>query len=272
MMAASLELLDRELIVSALTVEARARVSQLELHSVLDSTNTYLLTGALTGWPSGVVCLAERQSKGRGRQGRDWLTPFGTGLAFSLLWRFTLPPPALSGLSLVTGLAVARVLRDFGVAEVGLKWPNDVLWRGRKLGGILLESGATADGVHVVAGIGLNIALPRQDAAAIDQPWVDLREILQTERISRNHLAAWLISELVKTFVRFQDQGGFASLAAEWARFDRIAGQRVRLNLPQATLTGIARGVDATGALLLETADGRLQPCIGGEISLRLES
>lgn len=270
-MAAPLDLLDRELILSALSVEARVWVSQLELHAVLDSTNTHLLAGALAGWPSGAVCLAERQSQGRGRQGRSWLTPFGAGLAFSLLWRFTLPPAALSGLSLVTGLAVARVLRDFGVAEVGLKWPNDVLWRGRKLGGILLESGADAAGMYVVAGIGLNVALPRQDAAVIDQPWVDMQEILQTERLSRNHLAALLISELVETFVRFQEQGGFAHLAAAWAAFDQVAGQRVRLHLPQATLTGIARGVDATGALLLETDDGRLQPCIGGEISLRLE-
>jgi BirA family biotin operon repressor/biotin-[acetyl-CoA-carboxylase] ligase len=266
-----LELLDRERILTGLTETARAWLGRLEVHPVLDSTNDYLLARVGEDWPSGSVCLTEQQQAGRGRLGRSWLSPFAASLAGSLLWRFHLPAAALSGLSLATGIAVARALRNFGVAEVGLKWPNDVLWHGRKLGGILLESGGGPGAFFVVAGVGLNVALPSPAATAIDQPWVDLREILGVKRISRNRLAALLISELVETFVRFQ-QDGFADLAAEWADFDRVAGRRVRLTLPNATLTGIARGVDATGALVLETADGRLQPYIGGEVSLRLES
>jgi len=269
--AVELELLDRERILAGLTETARAWLSRLDLHPVLDSTNDYLLARIGNDWPSGAVCLTEQQQAGRGRLGRSWLSPFAAGLAGSLLWRFQLPAAALSGLSLATGIAVARALRNFGVAEVGLKWPNDVWWRGRKLGGILLESGGGPGAFAVVAGVGLNVALPAPTATAIDQPWVDLQEILGVERLSRNRLAALLISELIETFVRFQ-QGGFADLAAEWADFDQVAGRRVRLTLPNATLTGIARGVDASGALLLEAADGRLQPCVGGEISLRLES
>lgn len=269
--AVELELLDRERILAGLTETARAWLSRLDLHPVLDSTNDYLLARIGNDWPSGSICLTEQQQAGRGRLGRSWLSPFAAGLAGSLLWRFQLPAAALSGLSLATGIAVARALRNFGVAEVGLKWPNDVWWRGRKLGGILLESGGGPGAFAVVAGVGLNVALPAPTATAIDQPWVDLQEILGVERLSRNRLAALLISELIETFVRFQ-QGGFADLAAEWADFDQVAGRRVRLTLPNATLTGIARGVDASGALLLEAADGRLQPCVGGEISLRLES
>ena len=265
-----LELLDRERILAGLTETARTWLSRLEVHPVLDSTNDYLLTKVGADWPSGAVCLTEQQQAGRGRLGRSWLSPFAACLAGSLLWRFPLPASALSGLSLATGIAVARALRNFGVAEVGLKWPNDVWWRGRKLGGILLESGGGPGAFAVVAGVGLNVALPSPVAAAIDQPWVDLWEILGAARLARNRLAALLISELIETFVCFQ-QGGFADLAAEWAEFDRVAARRERLTLPNATLIGIARGVDATGALLLETADGRLQPCVGGEISLRLE-
>jgi len=268
-MDVALERLDRERILAGLTATARAGVSRLETYSVLDSTNRYLLAGAQDDWPSGAVCLAEQQTAGRGRQGRSWLTPFGASLAYSLLWRFAAPPEALSGLSLATGVAVARVLREIGVSEVGLKWPNDVWWRGRKLGGILLESGGVAGDFYVVAGVGLNLALPRQDAAVIDQPWVDLQEIPGTEPVSRNRLAAALISELVETFSEFQ-QGGFADLATEWAQFDQVAGRQVSLHLPNATVTGIARGVDATGALLLETAGGGIRPCIGGEIRLRI--
>jgi BirA family biotin operon repressor/biotin-[acetyl-CoA-carboxylase] ligase len=241
------------------------------VHPVLDSTNDYLLARVGEDWPSGAVCLAEQQQAGRGRLGRSWVSPPAASLAVSLLWRFHLSAAALSGLSLATGIAVARALRNFDVTEVGLKWPNDVWWRERKLGGILLESGGGPNVFAVVAGVGLNVALPPPAATVIDQPWVDLREILGVEHISRNRLAASLISELIETFVRFQESG-FADLTAEWAEFDRVAGRRVRLTLPNTTLIGIARGVDATGALLLETTDGRLRPCMGGEISLRLET
>lgn len=265
-----LELLDQARIAAGLTATARARISRLDLRPVLDSTNTYLLAEARKGLPSGAVCLAEQQRAGRGRQGRQWVTPFGASLAFSLLWRFAVAPTALSGLSLATGIAVARTLRAHGVAEVRLKWPNDVLWRGRKLGGILLELGGAMDAYPVVAGIGLNIALPRQAGMEIDQPWVDLREILEPARISRNVLAAALLSELVATFVRFE-QKGFADLVVEWARFDAAVGQQVRLQWPGTTVTGIARGVDATGALLLENAEGQIKSYVGGEISLRIE-
>jgi len=265
------DLLDRDCILAGLTEAARTALHRLEVHPILDSTNRYLMSGAQAHWPSGVVCLAEQQTAGRGRQGRNWLTPFGASLAYSLLWRFTVHPAALSGLSLATGIAVARTLRKVGAAEVGLKWPNDVWWRERKLGGILLESGGASGDFYVVAGIGVNVSLPRQEAAIIDQPWVDLQEILVGESISRNSLAACLISELLETFLCFE-QTGFADLAAEWARFDRVKGCRVCLHLPNATVTGVARGVDATGALLLETADGEIKPYIGGEISLRVEA
>ncbi len=265
-----LELLDRQRIAAGLSEGARFRLSRLEVYPLLDSTNTYLLAKACEEWPSGAVCLAERQEAGRGRKGRSWLSPFGAGLFLSLLWRFDGQPAALSGLSLATGIAVARTLRALGAADIGLKWPNDVLWRERKLGGILLESGSSAGTLHVAAGIGLNVALPRRAALAIDQPWVDLREILGVDGVSRNYLAALLINELVEIFGRFE-QGGFIGLVEEWASFDLATGRRVRLHLPNAAVTGIVRGVDPSGALLLESADGRVKAYLGGEISLRFE-
>lgn len=267
---ASVELLDRERILAGLSATARAWLSRLEVYPTLDSTNNYLLTQANTHWPSGAVCLTEQQQAGRGRLGRPWLSPFAACLAASLLWRFPQGGASLSGLSLATGIAIARALRRFGVAEVGLKWPNDLWWRERKLGGILLESGGVAGALFVVAGVGVNVALPPATTPLIDQPWVDLQEILGGAHGARNALAALLLSEWIETFARFQ-QDGFAELAAEWADFDQIAGRRVRLLLPNAVLTGVARGVDPTGALLLESDNGRIQRCLGGEISLRLE-
>ncbi|HRD66148.1 MAG TPA: biotin--[acetyl-CoA-carboxylase] ligase [Candidatus Competibacter sp.] len=270
-MSVALELLNRDRILAELPDVACNRLSRLEVYPTLDSTNAYLLEGARAGWPSGAVCLAERQTAGRGRQGRNWVTPFGAGLAFSLLWRFEVSPEALGGLSLVTGIAVARALQNLGVLEVGLKWPNDIWWHERKLGGILLESGGTARMFYVVAGIGLNVALPDPDAALIDQPWVDLREILGAVPVDRNRLAAALIGDLIGAFCRFQESG-FAGFTEEWVRFDRVRGRRVHLQLPNTTVAGIARGVDATGALLLETEDGRLSSYLGGEIGLRVGS
>lgn len=266
----ALELLDRETIISGLSPSTRNWLTRLEIHPVIDSTNTYLLAQANTGWPSGAVCLAEMQQIGRGRQGRNWLSPFGANLALSLLWRFKAPSAAV-GLSLATGIAIARVLRQIGVVGVGLKWPNDVLYQSRKLGGILLESGNSPSGFHVVAGIGLNVALPRAVAAAIDQPWIDLREILGENHVSRNRLAALLISELLAVFANFQENGFSEELASAWQCFDLVAGRGVTLKLPNTAIKGIARGVDASGALLLETTDGGITPYLGGEISLRVD-
>ena len=269
-MSSVLELLDRERILAGLTTTAQLALNRLEVFPALDSTNAYLQAGARENWPGGAICLAEQQSAGRGRLGRRWQTPFGASLALSLLWRFPLPPDALSGLSLATGIAVARALQQLGVTEVGLKWPNDVWWRERKLGGSLLESGSDAGVCYVVAGIGLNVNLPSDAGELIDQPWVDLQEITGTTAISRNRIAALLISELVEAFIRFE-QGGFADWIEEWARFDIIAGRRVRLTMLNTAVTGIARGVNATGALLLEIESGEIKPYIGGEISLRIE-
>jgi len=269
-MSVALHPLDRDRVLADLSDMARACLSLLEVYPTLDSTNSYLLAGARAGWPGGAVCLADQQTAGRGRQGRNWLTPPDAGLAFSLLWRFGVSPDVLGGLSLATGIAVVRALRSWGVRESGLKWPNDVWWRERKLGGILLESGGTAKEFYVVAGIGLNVALPVADAAVIDQPWVDLREILGAAPIDRNRLAAALIGELIAVYTRFETVG-FAGFVDEWAGVDRIRGRRVRLQLPNASVGGIARGVDATGALLLESVDGQIRPYLGGEISLRVE-
>lgn len=268
-LAEPLELLEPARLLAGLDDLAQRRVTVLEVHDQLDSTNTYLLRRAAEGGPSGMVCLAETQSAGRGRQGRPWVSPFAANLYLSLLWRFTAGPAALSGLSLAVGIAVVRTLHRLGVTEAGLKWPNDLLWQQRKLGGILLEFGGEAGGpCQVVAGIGLNVAMPKLAEPAIDQPWVDLRQILGPGRVSRHRLATALLSELVAVFTRFE-QTGFAGFQADWHRFDLTYGQPVRLTLPASTVDGIARGVDDSGALLLETADGRRR-FLGGEISLRL--
>ncbi|MDX1654152.1 MAG: biotin--[acetyl-CoA-carboxylase] ligase, partial [Candidatus Competibacteraceae bacterium] len=183
-----LELLDPEGIRAQLSPSVQGRLAQLEVFDQIDSTNSYLLTRAKAGAPGGSVCLAERQSAGRGRRGRQWISPFAANLYLSVLWRYPDGPALLSGLSLAVGVAMARALEGVGVVGVGLKWPNDLLWRDQKLGGILLEFGGESSGpCQVVTGVGLNVTMPKEPALDIDQPWPDLTTVLGLG-LSRNRL------------------------------------------------------------------------------------
>ncbi len=269
-LAEPLEFLDQATIVASLDAGIDRPIASIEVHQHIDSTNTYLMSRAKCGLPGPAVCLAEGQSAGRGRQGRYWVSPYGANLYLSLLWRFSIEAEALSGLSLVTGVAVTRALQTLGVRGNGLKWPNDVLWRQRKLGGILLEFGGESSGpCYVVAGIGLNVAMPKTLDRAIDQPWVDMRTNLGRGPISRNRLAARLISEIVSAFGAFE-KAGFGVFREEWNRLDLALGRRIELRLPNRSVSGVGRGVDDTGALLIETTAG-IERYLGGEISLRLD-
>ena len=268
-LARPVELLDHDLILNALPATATAALSGLEIHQDIDSTNRYLMNKARLGAPSAQVCLAERQQAGRGRRGRGWVSPFGANIYLSLLWRFTLNAESLSGLGLVVGVAVNRALREAGLTDAGLKWPNDILWQNRKLAGILLEmSGEMSGPCAVVIGVGLNVRMPTSAVQTIDQPWVDLETALNRP-VSRNQLATNLIQHIIYAIQEFELYG-FNGFAQEWAQHDLANGKSVALHLPnQATVNGIGRGVDASGALLLEDHNGvRHYPY--GEVSLCL--
>jgi len=168
-------------------------------------------------------------------------------------------------------VAVARALRACAVPDVQLKWPNDVLHGGAKLGGILLEmSGDAAGSCRVVIGVGLNVAMPQSAARAIDQAWTDIASITGGEHPGRSLLLAALLNELLPLAADFEQQG-FSHWRDEWQALDAFAGTPVVLTTGTGQLGGIARGVDERGALQLETATG-VQSVYGGEISLRAAS
>tara|TARA_R110000823_G_scaffold198080_8_gene329260 strand:+ start:10940 stop:11920 length:981 start_codon:yes stop_codon:yes gene_type:complete len=263
-----LDLLQRESIESLLTPPARSLLSELQLHDSIDSTNAHLMRSAEQGALPGLVCATERQSAGRGRHGRQWVSPYASNIYLSLMWRFDAGAAALEGLSLAVGVAVARALAACGVNGVSLKWPNDVLHDGAKLGGILLEmSGDAAGPCAVVAGIGLNVAMPRSAADAIDQRWTDILAICDGSPPGRNVLTAALLNELLPLFAGFADHG-FAPWREQWQALDAYADAPVQLSAGSVKYAGIARGVDERGALLLETASGT-RAIYGGEMSLR---
>ncbi|MCP4406362.1 MAG: bifunctional biotin--[acetyl-CoA-carboxylase] ligase/biotin operon repressor BirA [Gammaproteobacteria bacterium] len=267
-LAEPLELLDSECILAAISQENRKHVTAFEIFPKLDSTNSYLLRQAGHGASCGHVCLAEYQSEGKGRRGRRWVSPFARNLYLSLLWRFENGSFELSGLSLLIGLAVAKVIRDLGVTEVGLKWPNDIVWRDQKLGGILVEVGGELGGrCHMAVGVGINVVMPLNEACHIDQPWTDMAQVLAEGFPSRNELAAKVIESMMATMLRFERQG-LDGLVESWRAFDCLYGKPVSLHLPKGILYGTAWGIDGLGRLRL-VHEGKERVYASGEISLR---
>jgi BirA family transcriptional regulator, biotin operon repressor / biotin---[acetyl-CoA-carboxylase] ligase len=263
-----IEWLDNARMMAELEPALRLRIGDIAVHWQLDSTSSELMRRAAHAERDLLVCCAETQSAGRGRRGRDWRSPLGGNLYFSLLKRFDHGMGALTGLSLAVGTAVIAALADCGVEGVGLKWPNDVLARGRKLAGVLIELGGEFLGpCHAVIGIGINLRLPADVAATIDQPAIDVAALTGGKPPSRNRLAGRLLSRLIETLDRFGAQG-FAAFADEYARHDLLSGQPLRVHDANGTLDGTGAGVDERGALRVRH-DGKLRSYDSAEVSVR---
>jgi len=242
-----LEALDEDAIRTQLDSTLRKRLPDFNISWQMDSTSSVLLQRAAQGAPDVSICLAEVQSAGRGRRGREWISPLGGNVYFSLLKRFSAGMGALAGLSLVAGVALVQALADCGVVGAGLKWPNDVLADGRKLAGILVELGGEFLGpCYAVIGIGINLRLP--DASKVDQPSVDLASLCGKQAPSRNLLIARLLTRLVDALDRFE-RAGFAPFREEFTRHDVLAGRSVRVQTPNGVREGVADGIDERGAL-----------------------
>ncbi len=264
---APVELLDYKAIQQCLSPEMAASIAGIEVHWILPSTNSYLLNRGNAESGNASVCIAEIQTQGRGRRGRNWVSPFGGNIYLSFLSRFQSGAVGLGGVSLVASVAVIRALQRLGVPDVGLKWPNDILARGRKLAGILLEVvGESSGPCTVVTGVGLNYRMPAMSAKAIDQDWIDIAS-LSEGLPGRNRLVAAIIEELVNAYDIFT-HGGLVRFLDEWHELDCYRGQSVILQGVNGALQGIENGVDEQGALRLALADG-VHTFHSGEVSLR---
>lgn len=264
-----LDLLSELEIFSSMDPVAGDCLQNFTLLQQVDSTNSYLLA---TPFGTGAsVCLAEQQSAGRGRRGRTWVSPYGKNIYLSCTWTFESGVSALEGLSLAVGVALIKALEECGLSGLGLKWPNDVLWEGRKVAGILLEMTGDASGqCRVVVGIGMNVDMDVDSSSAIDQPWVNLQEIaaaLSVNLVSRSVIVAKLLNHLLLLLEGYQAQS-FSAWRDCWLQLDVFSGQEVSIFSGARESVGVARGVDESGALLLER-DGVLERCCGGEISVR---
>lgn len=263
-----LDLLDADRIFAQLGAAGRSRCTGISVLPRVDSTNSWVLDRAREGkLAEGAACFAEHQSAGRGRRGREWVAAYGGSICLSVYSVEEVHGPALSGLAPAMGVATVQAVESLGVTDVKLKWPNDVLWGGGKLAGILVESSAPpGDAVRVVVGVGLNVRLGRDAGARIDQPWTDLNRALG-HRCSRDRVAARLLDALLDGLRRFRADG-FQAFAKAWMQRDACVGRAVGLSGPDGGREGVARGVDQDGALLLETTGGVIR-VHSGELSMR---
>lgn len=261
--------LDPAAIRARLAGPIRRKVGAIENHWRLDSTSSECLRRA-EALPDRSYVFADWQDAGRGRRGRKWISPPATNLQFSCLKRFSGGYASLSGLSLAVGVAGVNALEDCGVIGIGLKWPNDLVHRDAKLGGVLVELGGEFMGpCHAVIGIGINVRVPEAVRRALDRPCTDLASLRGAEVPSRNALAAAMVTRLTEALDAF-DAAGFAAFANAWAGLDALAGRAVRVDDPRGAFEGTAAGVDARGALRVRCAGG-MRSVDSAEVTVRAQ-
>ena len=252
--------------------EIEARVESLQVFSEIESTNSYLMQQA--GPTAGHVRVAatDNQTAGRGRHGRRWQSPPGSGLCLSLAYTFAVRPENLPAVTLAVGLGVINALEEHRVRDVQLKWPNDLIAGNCKLGGILTEAhGQTgpSGALTVVSGVGLNVDLSRHmnllSAEQKAQRVIDLRGHAGFTP-DKNRLAASLVSNLGQLMLDYES-GGFGRYREQWQERDWLRGRRVAIDTPQQSVSGVGVGVADDGALMVETAGSGVQHITSGTVT-----
>lgn len=233
---------------SYLIKHCKADWSEIKAFEVIDSTSSWLKGQD----ESPVVCLAEAQTNGRGRNGNRWQSPDAENIYLSFNWLFESQPKHLPLLSLWVGIAVANAVEALGVKDHGIKWPNDLYWKNKKVGGILIETSSAKSGVIVGIGINTNVSV----IEGVDQPWASLSSILG-ETVDRNKFLVTLLEELWLAMISFPDLSS-DELLLNWSQWDLIRDKHVSFFKDGEISEGIARGINASGYLLIEMVSGEI--------------
>ncbi|MDH5518617.1 MAG: biotin--[acetyl-CoA-carboxylase] ligase [Gammaproteobacteria bacterium] len=233
----------------------------------LESTNQWLIERLSGGANHPLLCAAESQNSGRGRSGRVWQSPAYCNIYMSFCRQINHQQKNITAISLVMGLAIIRVLKNHGIAEAKLKWPNDILLAGKKLAGVLIEAKKIDGVLYLVVGIGVNVQMPEGFEIDSDLSWSDLSAhgLLPKDR---SRMIAMIYNECQLMTELFIDKG-FAFFQEEWCSVDEYAGQEVVvMDQDKLVVAGVAAGVDETGCLLVETDTGQTK-LVSGDLSLR---
>jgi BirA family biotin operon repressor/biotin-[acetyl-CoA-carboxylase] ligase len=252
--------LDANVVRRPLSEQLLSQLDQVEIFQQIDSTNSYLLQQVAPDPGRFRVALADHQTAGRGRHYRSWQSPPGTGLCLSIAYTFAAMPKSLPSLTLSLGVGVARALASMGISGISLKWPNDIVAMDGKLGGMLAETRSNPDGgIAVVAGIGLNVDIRERLDFGAEHDWalaaVDLKSI-SANPPSRDELAGVIVEQLYAAIIQFEEKG-FDCFVDEWRKYDWLFGKMITVDTPSRQISGVAAGVDAEGALLVDTNEGQ---------------
>lgn len=261
-------LLDKSLVKKNLTYTSKFLPNKIEILGSITSTSDYLKELLIDSPNEIVICLAEHQSAGRGRFGRAWYSPFGTNIYLSCRWCVAKDVSQLNGLSLVAALSVINALKEFKIKDgLSIKWPNDILWKEKKLGGILTEINAESYGLtQIIIGIGLNVNMSSTAKDKIDHSWTSLNQITSGYH-DRNKIAGLLIGHLMQSLEKFNEIG-FASFDNQWKKYDYLLNKKINIAINKNNIKGIAQGVNEQGHLLLRTDSGVVSAFSAGETSL----
>ncbi|HEY1662442.1 MAG TPA: biotin--[acetyl-CoA-carboxylase] ligase [Verrucomicrobiae bacterium] len=232
------------------------------------STNDVIEKLARDAVREGVVVFAESQTRGRGRLGRKWLSPARKGLWFSILLRPNLRPQETTQLTVASAVALRRAVVSETKLQPEIKWPNDILVHGKKVCGILTEMSAELDKVrYIILGIGIDVNLNANEFPAELKKTATSLKIETGEALSRAALAAAILTELDKVYAAIS-AGKFSAVADEWEEHCATIGKNVTVQIGDRKIRGTAESLDDTGALLLRTEHGRLEPIFGGDVTV----
>ena len=256
-------IMEKQSIEEMLSPQSKRALMEIQLFDDIDSTNAEAIRQIQAGNTENRLLLASSQFAGKGRRGRQWLSPEGAGIYLSLARQFSLEPNQLQGLSLLTAISLKSALNQLGVSALKLKWPNDVLSGKKKLAGILLELQQSGGHCFVVFGVGINVALPAEVVEELDRPVTDITSITGMA-VDRNAVVAAFVNELSNNLEEYEENG-FSSFKQSWNESDYYLNSDIVIQNGETRIIGKSLGVDQDGALLLQTATGT-QTINGGEV------
>lgn len=259
--AKEVELLDKKIIKKFLNSTNLTFADKIIVLKETTSTNDYLIKNIKNGIE---ICFAEKQTAGKGQLGRKWVSPFGTNIYLSIKKPIK-QYQELNGISLAVAIATVEALKEYGIQKgISLKWPNDIIWEKQKLGGILIE----LSNKNIVVGIGLNVNMPPNFTAGINQAWCDILQITKSKP-KRSELAGILLNQILTSLFEFQ-HNGLKPLLKKWHNLDVSYNKKITLITPQGKIQGIGKGINEKGNLLIQNAQGEIESFVSGEVSLKI--